>query len=112
MKIYQIHEYSGEYEDYRDHIVGSYLNKEKAIAKMEEFQRIEAERQTKTKLCSSCPLEDIEVISDCFYVVATRCAEYCQDAKITEDRYGYDCENYCSYWDEATYEIKEVEVIE
>lgn len=112
MTIYQIHEHSGEYEDHRDHIVGSYLSKVRAMAKMEEFQRIEAERQAKGKKCSLCPLEDIEVISDCFYVVTQYCSEYCLDAKITEDRFGYDCENYCSSWDEATYEIKEVEVIE
>lgn len=112
MTIYQIHKYSGEYEDYRDCIVGSYLHKEKAIAKMEEFQCIETERQEKAKRCSRCPIEDADVISDCFGVVVGCCVEYCSDAKITEDRFGYDCENYCFGWDEATYEIKEVEVIE
>lgn len=44
MTIYQIHEYSGEYEDYRDYIVGSYLNREKATAKMEKLKCIEAEK--------------------------------------------------------------------
>ena len=112
MKIYQIHEYSGEYEDYRDYIVGSYLSKEKAIAKMEELQRIEAERRVKADRCRFCPIEDEDVFDDVFDVVAKRCSMYCRDAKIKEEPYGYDCENYCCYWDEATYEIKEVEVIE
>ena len=30
MKIYQLHEYSGEYEDFSDRIIGSYLRKERA----------------------------------------------------------------------------------
>ena len=30
MTIYQLHEYSGEWEDYRDRIIGSYLRKERA----------------------------------------------------------------------------------
>ena len=30
MKIYQVHKYSGEYEDYRDQIIGSYLRRERA----------------------------------------------------------------------------------
>ena len=112
MTIYQIHEYSGEYEDYRDIIVGSYLNKEKAIVKKEEFQCIEAEKQDKSSRCWSCPIMDIDMIADTFDVMVKSCSEYCQDAKITEDRFGYDCENYCGYWYEATYEIEEVKVEE
>jgi hypothetical protein len=112
MTIYQIHEYSGEYEDYRDRIVGSYLKKEKAMARKEELEHIEAERRIKYDHCSSCPLEDEDVVSDDFDVVAKECSMYCRDAKIIEDRYGYYCENYCDYWDEATYDIKEIEVIE
>ncbi len=36
-KIYQIHKMSGEYEDYCDVIVGSYLHKEKAERELEKF---------------------------------------------------------------------------
>lgn len=112
MTIYQIHEYSGEYEEYLDRIVGFYLNKEKAITQKHKLERIEAERRTKGDHCRFCPLEDEDVIADDFDVVVKRCSMYCPDAKITEDRYGYDCENDCSAWDEVTYEIKEVEVEE
>lgn len=112
MKIYQIHEYSGEYEDYRDRIVGSYLNEDKAIAKIAEFQHIEAERQVKSNHCSLCPIDDVDTMSEDLDTVVRICSKYCSNAKITEDVYGYDCENYYSSWDEATYEIKEVEVIE
>lgn len=51
-------------------------------------------------------------MGDDFDTAVKRCSMYCRDAKITEDRFGYDCENYCYDWDEATYEIKEVEVEE
>ena len=112
MKIYQIHEYSGEYEDYQDCIVGSYLNKEKAIAKKEEFQHTEDERWIKTKNCSLCPINDSDTMAENFDIVVQICSEYCSSAKITDDCYGYNCENYYCYWDKATYEIKEVEVEE
>ena len=112
MVIYQIHEHSGAYEDYRDIIVGSYLHKDKAIVKMEELQRIEAERQVKSNHCSLCPIDDVDTMSEDLDTVVRICSKYCSNAKITEDVYGYDCENYCSSWDEATYEIKEVEVEE
>lgn len=36
-KIYQIHKMSGEYKDYCDVIVGSYLHKEKAERELEKF---------------------------------------------------------------------------
>lgn len=114
MKIYQIHEHSGEYEDYRDRIVGSYLNEEKARARKEEFEHIEDERQIKARCCSSCPINDYDTDVDAFDVAVQECSMYCPHAKIIEDNVfgGYDCENYCNHWDEVTYEIEEVEVIE
>ena len=112
MIIYQIHECSGEYEYYRDYIVGSYLDKEKAIARMEELQHIEVGRQAQSEYCSACPICDTVTMAEDFDTAVKMCSMYCQNAKITEDVYGYDCVNYCSSWDEATYEIKEVEVIE
>lgn len=40
MKIYQLHEYKGEWEDFRDIIIGSYLRKQRAE---EELAKDEAE---------------------------------------------------------------------
>ena len=111
MIIYQIHEYSGEYEDYRDYIVGSYLNKEKAIAKMKELQWNDREKWTQAALCSECPIIDEDEMED-LDTVLKECSKWCGNAKIIKDRFGYDCENYQYYWDEATYDIKEVEVEE
>ena len=112
MTIYQIHEYSGEWEDYRDYIVGSYLNEDQARVRKEELERIEAQKQIKVDHCSFCPICDEDVDDDDFDTVVKRCSMYCRDAKIIKDHFGYDCENYQYYWDKATYDIKEVEVIE
>ena len=112
MVIYQIHEHSGEYEDYRDRIVGSYLNEEKAKARKEELEHIEAEKQAKSDHCSGCPIDDTDTMSEDLDTVVLICSKYCSNAKITEDVYGYECENYYSTWYEAAYKIEEVEVIE
>ena len=113
MTIYQIHEYVGEYESFRDYIVGSYMNKDKAMARMEELQRIESEKRAKSEKCRCCPINDSDVFGDTFEVAVERCSMYCSAAKITNDPgIDYECENYYFYWDYADYEIKEVEVIE
>ncbi len=38
MVIYQIHKYSGQYEDFTDVIVGSYLKKERAEEEKVNFE--------------------------------------------------------------------------
>ena len=40
MKIYQLHKHGGEWEDYRDVIIGSYLRKERA-----EEEKLKAEKE-------------------------------------------------------------------
>ena len=113
MVIYQIHEHSGAYEDYRDIIVGSYLHKDKAIVKMEELQRIEAKNQIQSIHCKFCPIADDDIDNEAFDVVVQKCSMHCSHAKIREsDIFGYDCENWEGYWDDIDYEIKEVEVEE
>lgn len=52
MKIYQIHEWGGEWEDRYDYIVSSYLSKEKAEA---EKERLEKEQAGIMK-CNECPI--------------------------------------------------------
>ena len=38
MKIYQIHKYEGEYDDYSDRIISSYLNYDKALNEKERLE--------------------------------------------------------------------------
>jgi hypothetical protein len=118
MKIYQIHEYSGEWEDYRDYIVSSYLSKEKAEEEMERL----IEKANENKRCKSCPLYfcsadcdlDCECGSDeCEEYKAEEIKKYCDNYKIYKDEVGeYACSNYIFRLYDCYYDIKEVEVIE
>lgn len=110
MKIYQLHEYSGEWEDFRDYIIGSYLRKERAE---EEKTRAELKAKDITeqgKKCIDCPFleEDFSDIDD----LLARHSGYCSKVKLEQSDYGMDCENYYVPWDEPSFEIKEVEVEE
>ena len=111
MKIYQLHEYSGEWEDFRDRIIGSYLRKERAEdekAKAEQKEKLLIERG---KRCNNCPVFD-EYPFASFDSVCTKHSDYCSEMKLEETEYGLNCKNYFHHWDDATFEIKEVEVEE
>lgn len=112
MKIYQIHESWGMYDDYTDWIVGSYLNKKKAIVKMEEFKRINKEKRAQCDRCLECPLWEVDNDSDGLNSVIKKCSKHCSKAKIIKDPYGYDCDNYQGCYEERDYIIEEVEVEE
>lgn len=118
MKIYQIHESSGMYDDYIERIVGSYLNKEKAIAKMEELKRINKKKLNQCDKCSECPIWEID-ISDTLNSIMKKCFKHCRKARIKEEyswyyekSYEYYCDNYQGYCEECDYTIEEVEVEE
>lgn len=112
MKIYQIHEHYGEYEDYLDRIVGSYLNEDKAQLELMNLRVRERERQVESEKCSNCPIIENCIQAETIDVVTRVAREYCDQADITSDLYGYECNNYCAHWDETIYEIKEIEVEE
>ena len=106
MIIYQLHNYSGEWEDFRDYIVGSYLRKERAI---EEKNRLEAEENKlieQSRKCSKCPYLHYGSIPKEEKVA------YCLESKLEEYVDGIDCDNYYQHYDEATFKIEEVEVEE
>lgn len=110
MKIYQLHKYSGEWEDFRDIIIGSYLRRERA-----------EEEKTKAETKEEILIEHNDRCADCPFLYASMAAidglieeypNYCNEAKLHEDEYGIDCDNYYSHWTESTFEIKEIEVEE
>ena len=110
MKIYQLHEYSGEWEDFRDYICGSYLRKERA-----EEEKVKAETEEKrlmeySKRCLYCPFleEEADVLKD----LLSEHSDYCSEMKLEATEYGYSCQNYFVKYDNSTFEIKEVEVEE
>lgn len=110
MKIYQLHKYGGEWEDSFDHIIGSYLRKERAAEekiKAEAEEKVLAERGRK---CNRCPFLErpFAKIDD----MIIKHSHYCLEAKLVDSSWGTYCENYDGHWDEATFKIKEVEVEE
>ena len=108
MKIYQLHKYSGEWEDFRDHIIGSYLRKERAKEEKAKSEAREKELVEQSNKCDACPyLYDS-------YITNEKLLSYCTKAKLEKNEYGddMDCVNYSTHWDEATFKIEEVEVEE
>lgn len=55
MKIYQLHKYGGEYEDYRNIIIGSYLKKERAYEEKLKAEKEEEINRMHEKQCRECP---------------------------------------------------------
>lgn len=121
MKIYQIHEYSGEYEHFHDYIVATYLDKSKAEIKMQEL----VDKNIEDCRCNECPIIycpsncNIENCDDkaCDKFRTEEATKRCnrliltyRDNMMGDDRILH-CENYY-HQEEMSYEIKEVEVIE
>lgn len=112
--IYQIHEKGGEYEDCFDHIVGSYLRKERAEEAIKTLQDEEEKRRARALKCQNCPVHDCDCNN---YLVIS---EYCEDfddayEQVDDGEEQLFCKNeYYSYsaYDDVYYEMKEVEVEE
>ena len=111
MKIYQLHEYSGEWEDFTDNICGSYLRKERAEEAKADAETRERELLERGQQCINCPFLNNHSFLNIKNLIA-KYPDYCTDAKLEESDYGIDCENYYAHWDKSTFEIKEVEVEE
>lgn len=111
MKIYQLHEYSGEWDDYRDRIIGSYLRKERAEEEKIKAEIKEKELQERADKCYYCPFlkaYPFASIDD----LSSRNSDYCSERDLEETDYGLNCKNDFVYWDDCTFDIKEVEVEE
>lgn len=110
MIIYQLHKYSGEFEYYEDHIIGSYLRKERAAEERAKAEANTKEMMRHSKKCQNCPFleEDFSDIDD----LLVEHSGYCPEAKLGEYAFGMTCENYYTIWSEPTFEVKEVEVEE
>ena len=110
-KIYQIHERGGAYEDFFDHIVGSYLHKEKAERELEKFNDALNERHARYQKCSNCSAQfgcsasEIDRIRE-------RCDRFSAEDEDDESFIGF-CKNaVCSYDRDTRYGIEEVGVDE
>ena len=110
-KIYQIHERGGAYEDFFDHIVGSYLHKEKAERELEKFNDALNERHARYQKCSNCSAQfgcsasEIDRIRE-------GCDHFSAEDEDDESFIGF-CKNaVCSYDRDTRYGIEAVGVDE
>ena len=111
MKIYQLHEYSGEYEDFRDRIIGSYLRKERVEEEKAKVEALEKDFREKSHKCACCPFLSEDFID--LNRLLSEHPNYCTESDFEDgEEYGIDCNNRYVHWAEATYQIKEVEVEE
>lgn len=110
MKIYQLHKYGGEWEDYRNYIIGSYLHKERAEEEKTQAQDEEFQKQRLAKQCQCCPYnDDIEDNK----TLAELMRKYCDHSDIHCDDEGeLFCNNFYCHWIDNNFNIEEVEVIE
>lgn len=112
MKIYQIHEFGGEWEDFYDHIIGSYISLERAKDEMAKRQAKIKEELQQSHMCNGCPICD-SFGRDDIEVLAKECANYCKHFERENYEDGsIDCVNWTSRYDEPSFEIKEVDVEE
>ena len=110
MKIYQLHEYGGEWEDAYDYIIGSYLRKERAEEVMAQAKLQDESDRELSRRCNRCPFTNCWEPDD---KVAKQCEQYCDKFKyidLGDD--GFDCGNYTTHWNDVYFRIEEVEVIE
>ena len=108
-KIYQIHERGGAYESRFDHIVGSYLHKEKAERELEKFNDVLNERCARYQKCSNCSAQFGCSVSE-IDKIRKRCDRFASEDY--ESFVGF-CKNaVCSYDRNTRYEIEEVSVDE
>ena len=108
MKIYQLHECGGEWENYHDYIIGSYLRKERAEEEKVKAEVKEKELIEHSKRCINCPFleEDFANLND----LMSEYSDYCNEAELEDGNYGIDCENYCVHYGENNFYIEEVKV--
>ncbi len=112
MIIYQLHKYYGEWENFHDRIIGSYLRKERAEEEKAKAEAKEKELREQSKKCQDCPFEDDESRFVNFNDLLAEYSDYCAEADLKESGDGIYCENYYTMWDESTFEIEEIEVEE
>ena len=112
MIIYQLHEYSGEYEDYFDRIIGSYLRKERAEEEKAAAEKQEELNKEHANQCANCPYVDNWDRTD-YDMLVDEMKKHCDRGDIQFVDNGEPiCKNYHVYWDINSFEIQEVEVEE
>ena len=109
-KIYQIHETGGEYDEFFDNIVGSYLHRERAEQELKKLNAASDANYADYQKCLSCPAQfgcSIDEIDE----VRETCGDFATEDD--EESFVVFCRNaVCSYEDNIRYTIEEVDVDE
>lgn len=111
-KVYQLHEYSGSYEDYRDLIRGTYLSKERAEVVLTAREMTEQTLRELSERCFDCPFsgKPADELDELLVKHPDYCPYQSTNLYIDDDYDCIECKNYYQHWDEATFEVVEVEV--
>lgn len=111
MKIYQLHKYGGEWEDAYDHIIGTYLNKEKAEAAMAERHASDRRDAEYVEHCGMCPYWNSE--DETTVELRDKMLAYCDHSDIHCDGNGeLVCNASLLHYDYSNLRIEEVDVEE
>ena len=84
MKIYEVYESSGQYEDRFDYRICAYISKEKAEQKQKELQDKEQKRlQLVNKCYNKCPLDYIlqnsQIYDEFIRKIKEKCSEFIEE---------------------------------
>ena len=107
IKIYQIHEYVGSYEDRCDNIIHSCFDENKANAKCDELNKQSA-------LCAKCQMSEEYACRKHDLEERLKDDNICEKFELYEDDGWCSCSNSlnCSFYGTPNYEVKIVEVEE
>lgn len=103
---YLLHEYSGEYEDFRDRVVFASLDRTKVEEKKEELETAEKLKNQQVEKCIHCPSE--EMTKRKLKNRKQEIENYCNEFEPAFDGNECWCNNMRFYDDECTYHIKEM----
>ena len=111
MKIYQLHEHGGSYEDYYNNIVGTFLRKEKAEEVKLLAEITELKLRERGARCMQCPY--CAAMFENMEQMLSEYPDYCEDLELMFDDDGYAyCPNWTVKWEDSEFYIKEVDVDE
>lgn len=117
IKAYQLKEHGGQWEDYYEYTIATYLSYEKAKEKFDELNQKSKEIEERNDKCQHCPwIWDWDEHGE--EKLRERTNEYCDKAELTiekfeDDDFEFVCKNYYeNFYDIPSYRIEEIEIIE
>lgn len=110
MKIYQLHELFGEYEDFEDNIIGTYAKMERAEEERQKAIAREKEDMKHSDKCWHCPVYNFENLHRDIETVKGTFGFYCDKVQNIDE--SGNCKNYYIKHETSLFQIAEVIVEE